>query len=87
MKIKIADNGFTLSQKSAFAGCDNIDLAPAHFEWERADVKDARFVTDSLIKDAAGPGQVAWLLEPFFLHPENYVTAMQKPFDAVIKAE
>lgn len=83
-KITIADSLFLDHTKSAFLGGDNIGIGPTYFEWERADAKYARFVTDSDIKNAEGPGQVAWLLEPFFLHPENYFEAMKKPFDAVL---
>lgn len=84
MKVTIADTLFLSHTKSAFIGGGNIGMGPSMFEWEPADPRTARFVTDSCIKDAAGPGQVAWLLEPFFMHPENYMLAMQKDFDAVL---
>jgi hypothetical protein len=83
-QVTIADNLFIYHAKSVFADGDNIGLRPRDFEWQVDDPDTARFVTDSLIKDARGPGQVAWLLEPFFLHPENYITAMSKNFDAVL---
>jgi hypothetical protein len=83
-QITLSDNLFLSHTKSAFIGGDNIGVGPSHFEWVPADADSSRFVTDSTIKDAKGPGQVAWLLEPFFMHPENYFAAMQKPFDAVL---
>lgn len=83
-KITISDNLFISHTKSAFIGGDNIGVGPTEFEWEHTDSFRARFVTDSNISNAVGIGQVAWLLEPFFLHPENYLAAMQKPFDAVL---
>jgi len=83
-KVTIADNLFMGHAKSAKVGGDNIGLGPSEFEWELADPREARFVTDSYIKDAPGPGQVAWLLEPFLLHPENYLEALRKPFHAVL---
>jgi len=84
MKVTIADNLFLSHTKSAFIGGDNIGLGPAAFEWELADPQTARFVTDSYIHVAKGEGQVAWLLEPFSLHPENYYSATEKNFDAVL---
>lgn len=63
------------------AGC--ID-APKNFAWKESDVEHARFVTDAFIKNTDGALQVAWLLEPFSLHPEDYLSAMNKHFDAVL---
>ena len=78
MKTTIAEN--FLKNKSI--GCPFEQ--PKYFEWVSADDQAARFVTDSFIKSAKGEGQIAWLLEPFSLHPEDYTSAMKKPFDAVL---
>lgn len=63
---------------------DNYQVPLTYFEWEFADPEEARFVTDGYIKHAKGEGQIAILLEPFFLHPENYMTAIEKNFDYVL---
>jgi len=83
-KVTIADNLFLQYGKSFSIGGDNAGVGPTYFEWELADPQSARFVTDSFLKDAKGTGQVALLLESFFLHPENYLAAMGKPFDYVL---
>jgi hypothetical protein len=83
-KVTIADCTFLQYSKSCSIGGDNVGVGPTHFEWELADPQNARFVTDSFLKDAKGTGQVALLLESFFLHPENYLMAMEKPFDYVL---
>jgi hypothetical protein len=83
-KFTIADGEFLPYGKSESIGGDNIGVGPTYFEWEAADPQTARFVTDRYLKDARGPGQVAWLSETFFLHPENFLDAMRKPFDAVL---
>lgn len=75
---------FLSHTKSAFLGGDNVGVSPSYFEWEPCSPQAARFVTDSDIKHAKGEGQIAWLLEPFHLHPENYIEAMNKPFDYVL---
>lgn len=84
MKIPIADNLFLQYTKSAFIGGDCIGVSPMNFEWELAEPQDARFVTDSFVSRVDGRGKVAWLLEPFFLHPENYFAAMNGNFDVVL---
>lgn len=83
-KITISDSSFLQHVKSLSVGGSNSDAEPAFFEWEAADPDIARFVTDANLKHAKGEGQVALLLESFFLHPEDYATAMQKPFDYVL---
>jgi len=83
-KVSICDSSFLPHTKSASIGGDNIGVGPTYFEWELTDVESARFVTDAHIKDAPGKGQIAWLLEPSGLHPEDYAAAMEKPFDAVL---
>lgn len=83
-KFTIADGEFLPYGKSESLGGDNVGVGPTYFDWEAADPKTARFVTDRYIKDARGTGQVAWLSETFMLHPENYLEAMKKPFDAVL---
>lgn len=82
-KVTIADSAFLPYGKSASLGSEN-PFGPTHFEWEYADPQMARFVTDGNLKYARGEGQIAWLLEPFFLHPEDYLTAMEKKFDFVL---
>lgn len=82
-KVTIADSAFLPYSKSASLGKEN-PFGPTHFEWEFADPQTARFVTDGYLKYAKGAGQVAWLLEPFFLHPEDYLMAMEKNFDFVL---
>lgn len=82
----ICDHLFLEHTKSASIGGGNIGVGPTHFEWQYADAQTARFVTDSDIKHARGKGQVAWLLEPHLLHPENYDIAVfrRNEFDAVL---
>jgi hypothetical protein len=80
----LADCGFLKHTKSAYIGGDNIGVGPAHFEWRLADPQTARFVTDELLPQARGRGQVAWILEPFFLHPHTYLNALEKDFDYVL---
>ena len=82
--ITISDCGFMPGGKSQSLDGGNFGLGPEHFEWELADPKNARFVTDSMIKHARGPGQVAWFSETFLLHPENYLKAMQMDFDFIL---
>lgn len=84
MRVKIADSGFINNQKSMCMAGENCDVSPSYFEWEQADPKDARFVTDSNLKHAPGKGQIAWLQEPFFLHPENYAYLLENEFDYVL---
>ena len=84
MRVTIADSGFINNQKSMCMGSENCDVSPSYFEWERADPKDARFVTESCMRDAVGKGQVAWLQETFFMHPENYTYLLDKKFDYVL---
>lgn len=83
-KITISDSSFLQYEKSLSIGGTATGTAPTFFEWEQADPQEARFVTDANLKHAKGEGQVALLLEAFFLHPEDYVAAMQKPFDYVL---
>lgn len=91
MKIPIADSLFIGHQRAAFLGGENGDVAPDHFSWQSAPFFEsslrARFVTDSEIKWTSpldSTKTVAWLLEPFLLHPENYWEAARKPFRAVL---
>lgn len=81
--VTLADSLFLSYTPSAFLGGSNKSK-PANIEWIPENPDKARFVTDSDLKNAKGPGQVAWLLEPWELHPENYTTAMEKDFDAVL---
>lgn len=83
-KVTISDSLFTPYARSMRLGQGNAGISPTHFEWELADPQTARFVTDPNLKHARGHGQVALLLESFFLHPEDYLTAMEKPFDYVL---
>lgn len=85
-KVTICDSLFLQYSKSASFGGINADFSPRFFDWERADAQTARFVTDSDIKNARGEGQVAWLLEPFALHPENYYLVQERAheFDAIL---
>ncbi|RPJ28022.1 MAG: hypothetical protein EHM33_05950 [Chloroflexi bacterium] len=84
MKVSIADSLFLQYGKTAKLGGGNKVVPPTHFDWELTDPETARFVTDSHLQFVEGPGKVAFLLETFFLHPENYLTALQKPFDYVL---
>ena len=83
-KFTIADDEFLPYGKSESLGGDNSTVSPTFFDWEHADSEIARFVTNRHFGDARGEGQIAWVLESFFLHPENYLNAMKKPFDAVL---
>lgn len=86
-RITICDENF-LPFGARAMGLDGERLGepPASFEWEPAPVNTARFVTDGQIRNARGRGQVAWLLEPPALHPENYQIAWERrhEFDAVL---
>lgn len=83
-KISIADSMFIDYVGSLSLGGGNSTRKPTYFEWMQAFPQTARFVTDSEIKNARGEGQVALLLESFFLHPENYLEAIKKPFDYIL---
>lgn len=83
-KVTIADCNFLQYVKSASVGQDNSSVAPTYFEWELADAQTSRFVSDAMLKFARGEGQVAWLQEPFCLHPEDYHMALSKKFDYVL---
>lgn len=82
--ITISDSLFLPYGRTAKLGGVNTDIEPSYFSWEATSAQDARFVTDSDIKRAPGHGQVAFLLETFFLHPEDYIWALEKPFEAVL---
>lgn len=84
MFYTLADCGFLKHTRSPYIGGDNIGLGSAHVEWQAADPQAARFVTDELLPQARGRGQVAWILEPFTLHPHTYLTALEKDFDYVL---
>lgn len=84
MEVTIADSLFVQYGKSAKLGGLNSNISPTYFEWSPFVPEKACFVTDSDIKNAPGDGQIALLLETFFLHPENYLTAMERPFDYVL---
>lgn len=85
-KVTIADSLFMPYGKAAHLLGDNLDVSPTNFEWELADPQSARFVTESHMREAKGAGQILWILEPFFLHPENYLWAMENGnrFDHVL---
>src|SRR5258706_14079960 len=83
-EITISDSSFLQYEKSFSIGGSNSGVSPETIEWVPADPRDARFVTDAMLKYAKGEGQVALLLESFFLHPEDYLTAMDKNFDYVL---
>lgn len=86
MKVKIADKLFMPYVRSAHLTGDNSHLSPSHFEWELASPTEARFVTELSMYEARGEGQVCWILEPFFLHKQNYTWLMEnhQKFDAVL---
>lgn len=82
--ITIADEEFLPYGKTTALGGDNAQINPTFFQWVKASQYEARFVTDRHIREARGERQIAWLLEPYFLHPENYHYARNKNFDAVL---
>lgn len=82
--ITVADSLFLPYAKSTKLGGGNEGVSPSYFEWGLSDPLTARFVTDSDISRAEGTGQIALLLETFFLHPENYLSALEKLFEAVL---
>lgn len=84
--VGICDSSFLQFAESASCGEQNADLKPDKFEWKLTDIKNARVVTDGHIKDAPGKNQIAWLIEPYDLHPENYDVAQQRigDFDYVV---
>lgn len=88
MKVKIADSLFSPWSKNVHGMGDNAGTQPSHFEWEVVGdgpiTTEARFVTEFHLQWAKGEGQVAWMLEPFFLHPERYMMVMEKKFDYVL---
>lgn len=84
MKATIASSGFAPPKRAAYLDGANLGVAPESFTWEWTDPRTARFVTEECLDQAGGSGQVAWLLEPFFLHPQPYLAAMNKPFDYVL---
>lgn len=77
MKVTIADSLFMPYGRSAHGREDNLTVVPESVQWEAAPAQDARFVTELHMRAARGPGQVAWILEPFFLHPQNYTWLME----------
>lgn len=77
MNVTIADQLFMPFGKSMHMLGDNIDVLPTHFEWQQEEPATARFVTELSMRDARGEGQIAVLLEPFFLHPQNYMWLME----------
>lgn len=83
-KMIIADCAFLPYGKSMAYGQDNKDCLPDHFEWELCDPLSARFVTDGFIPLSKGDGQIAWLLEPFLLHPSYYFATRERNFDYVL---
>jgi len=85
-KVTICDSLFTQYSHSASLREENVEIFPTYFQWEWNDCQTARFVTDSDLRRAKGKGQVAWLLEPEDLHPENYQYLRDNPdkFDAVL---
>lgn len=84
MKATLANCGFLPAKLAAYLDCDNIAAAPQHVEWVADKPQTARFVTEEYIDQARGRGQVAWILEPFFLHPDPYLAARHKCFDYVL---
>lgn len=86
-RITICDHLFLpLGARAMGLDGERLGESPRSFEWEPADAERARFVTDSDLKHARGKGQIAWLLEPPSLHPENYQTAWERrhEFDAIL---
>jgi len=70
-RIRIYDSNFT--GKSA----SSPDMEPAHFEWKRkGKITTPTFFTDSHIKNIINyptpVKSIAWMLEPYPLHSENY---------------
>lgn len=84
VKATLASSGFVPPKQAAYLDGANLGVAPDSFQWEWQDPQTARFVTEECIDAARGIGQVAWLLEPFFLHPGQYIAAMDKAFDCVL---
>jgi len=83
----IADQNFlSLGVKSMTLGGERTGEGAKYVEWVPASPTDARFVTDGMIKHARGAGQVAILMEPYPLHPEDYHIAWERrhQFEAVL---
>jgi hypothetical protein len=83
-QVSIADCSFLQYHKAFYLGGENINAAPVTFEWVLGEPQTARFVDDCYLTQTIGKGQIAWIQEPFFLHPENYLTVMGKQFDYVL---
>lgn len=84
VKATLASSGFVPPKQAAYLDGANLGIAPDSFQWEWQDPLTARFVTEEYLSAAPGRGQVAWLLEPFFLHPHDYLTAINRNFDYVL---
>lgn len=84
MKVTLASYGLVPPKQAAYLDGANLGAGPESFRWQWVEPSQARFVTEECLSRAPGPGQIAWLLEPFFLHPENYLQDKLSAFDYVL---
>jgi len=87
MRYTIKDSEFSDHSNSASLGEENKKYSPIYVKWIPHEIQHAKFVTDRHIKEDAGVGKVAWLLEPSALHPENYIAAQKQYYKAVLTHE
>jgi len=87
MKYPIKDSEFLEHSNSASLGEENKNYSPLYVKWIPHTIQHAKFVTDRHIKDDAGVGKVAWLLEPSALHPENYLAAQKQYYKYILTHE
>jgi hypothetical protein len=93
VKVRLIDNSFSSTSKSASLREENKDVTPTYFQWPIGQSYPhgenvPTFYTDNAIltRDSFAPNAIAWLLEPRCLRPENYEAAKEKAhhFKAVL---
>lgn len=85
-KIKATITGGDFHDKCVSTSSYGREVLPKHVEWHRMSHVPAmaKFITDRYIKDHVGLDKIAFLLEPYDLHPENYIMAEAARFDYVL---
>lgn len=83
-KVKIYDSAFTPFGNSASLREDNAKVHPTHFQWEE-NRQDPIWFTDGAIRFITEPNEIAWLLEPRALRPENYALFDNPDFSRYVK--
>lgn len=83
-KVKIYDSAFTPFGNSASLREDNAKVHPTNFQWEE-NRQDPIWFTDGAIRFITEPNEIAWLLEPRALRPENYALFDNPDFSRYVK--